>query len=162
MTSMCLLRHVRDEGDLAGALDRRLQLALVLGAGAGNASRQDLAALGHERPDQLHVLVVDVVDLVRAELADLATAEQRAALSLFLVARLLVPGAAASTAAAARSSLSEWHGLNLSYFKTVVVLVVRLARGTSLTGLALRRQAALHAPALRVRAAPRLHGVDDF
>src|SRR5258707_1395449 len=114
MTSIFLLRHIRDERDLAGALDRRLQLALVLGAGAGNAPRQDLAALGHERPDQLHILVVDVVDLVRAELADLATAEQRAALSFFLVARLLVAAAAAAAAtAAARSSLSEWHGLNL-------------------------------------------------
>src|SRR4051812_30259893 len=162
MTSMCLLRHIRDERDLAGALDRRLQLALVLGAGSGNAPRQDLAALGDERPDQLHVLVVDVVDLVRAELADLAAAEQRAALSLFLVAGLLVAGAAASAAAAPRSSLSEWHGLNLPHFKTVVVLVVRLARGAALTGLSLGRQAALHAPALRVLAAPRLHGVDDF
>src|SRR4051812_30655621 len=162
MTSMCLLRHIRNERDLAGALDRRLQLALVLGAGAGNAPRQDLAALRHERPDQLHVLVVDVVDLVRAELADLAPAEQRAALSLFLVARLLVAGAAAPAAAAARSSLSEWHGLNLPHFKTVVVLVVRLARRTPFTRLPLRRQPALDAAALGVAPAARLHGIDDF
>src|SRR3954466_7870563 len=146
MTSMCLLRHVRDERDLARALDRRLQLALVLGAGARDPPRQDLAALGHERPDQLHVLVVDVVDLVRAELADLAPAEQRAPLSLFLVARLLVAATAAATAAAAaRSSLSKWHGLHLSHFKAVVVLVVRLAGRPAFTGLALRRQAALDA-----------------
>src|SRR6478672_7630262 len=109
---MCLLRHIRDERDLPGALDRRLQLALMLGAGAGDAPRQDLAALGHERTDQLDVLVVDVVDLVRAELADLAPAEQRSSLPLFLFARFLVAVAAAS-AAAARSSLSRWHGLNL-------------------------------------------------
>src|SRR5438045_8005032 len=115
---MCLLRHIRDERDLAGALDCRLQLALMFRAGPGNTPRQDLAALGDERPDQLDVLVVDVVDLVRAELADLATAEQRAALPLFLVARFLVAGAAASAAAAARSSLSEWHGLNPPHFKT--------------------------------------------
>src|SRR5471032_2690326 len=110
MTSMaCLLfGDVRNQRDLPGALDRRLQLALVLRAGSGNAPRQDLAALGHERPDELHVLVVDVVDLVRAELADLAATEHRAALPLFLVARFLVAAAAASTAAA-RSSLSEWH-----------------------------------------------------
>src|ERR1041385_6275421 len=118
---MCLLRHVRDEGDLARAFDCRLQLALVLGAGAGNAPRQNLAALGHERPDQLHILVVDVVDLVRAELADLAAAEQCAALSLFLIARLLVAVAAAAPAAAPRSSLSEWHGLNLPRVKSIVV-----------------------------------------
>src|SRR5689334_9720735 len=75
-----------------------------------DAPRQNLAALRHERPDQLHVLVVDVVDLVRAELADLAAAEQRAALTLRLVAALLV-AAAAAAARAARSSVSEWHRL---------------------------------------------------
>src|SRR3954452_19740274 len=160
MTSMCLLRHIRDERDLAGALDRRLQLALVLGAGARNAPRQNLAALGHERPDQLHVLVVDVVDLVRTEFADLAPAEQRAALALFLLARFLV--AAAAAPASARSSLSEWHGLNLPCFKTVVILVVRLAGRTPFTRLPLRRQPALDAAALGVGPAARLHGVDDF
>jgi hypothetical protein len=46
-------------------------------AGARDAARQDLGALGHERHQQLRVLVVDVVDLVRAELADLARAEHR-------------------------------------------------------------------------------------
>src|SRR4051812_7880074 len=88
------IRHVRDERDLTGALDRRLQLALVHRAGPGDPARQDLAALGHERTNQLRVLVVDVVDLVRAELADLAAAEQRAALTLRLVAGLLVALAA--------------------------------------------------------------------
>src|SRR5947209_8740351 len=101
------IRHVRNQRDLARALDRRLQLPLMHRAGARDAPRENLAALGHERPDQLHVLVVDVVDLVRAELADLATTEERAALSLFLVSRLLVAAAAAATAA--RASLSEWH-----------------------------------------------------
>src|SRR5690242_16512012 len=100
--------HVRDQGDLTRALDRRLQLPLMHRAGAGDAPREDLAALGHERADQLHVLVIDVVDLVRAELADLAAAEQRPPLSLRLVAGLLVAAAAAT--AAARASLSEWHG----------------------------------------------------
>src|SRR5580765_1565884 len=159
---MFLLRHIRNERDLPGALDRRLQLALVLGAGSGNAPRQDLAALGHERPDQLDVLVVDVVDLVRAELADLATAEQRAALSLFLVARFLVAGPAAPAAAAPRSSLSEWHGLNLPHFKSIVVLIVRLAGRPALARLPLRRQSALDAPALRVGPPSRLDGIDHF
>src|SRR5262249_52137562 len=78
----------------------------------------------------------------------------------FLVVGLLVAAAAAT--AAARASLSEWHGLNLPYFESIVVLVVRLAGGTALTGLALRRQPALHAPALGVRAPTGLHGVDDL
>src|SRR5207247_5613606 len=100
MTSMFLVRYIRDERDLARALDRRLQLALVHRAGAGDAARQDLAALRHEWADQLDVLVIDVVDLVRAELADLAAPEQRPPLTLRLVARFLVAAAAAAAAAA--------------------------------------------------------------
>src|SRR5262245_59498694 len=85
----CSIRHVRNECDLPGALERDLQFALVHRAGAGNPPRQDLAALGNERSQQLHVLVVDVVDLVRAELADLAPAEHGTALAVLLVARFL-------------------------------------------------------------------------
>src|SRR4051812_15551804 len=98
--------HVRNERDLARPLDCGLQLALVHRARARDAARQDLAALGNERTDQFDVLVVDVVDLVRAELADLAATEQRAALALFLVAGFLVSAAAA---AAPRTPLSKRH-----------------------------------------------------
>src|SRR3981081_2671174 len=87
------VRHVRNQCDLARALDRRLQLPLMHRACARDAPREDLAALGNERADQLHILVIDVVDLVRTELADLATTEQRAALPLFLVAGFLVAAA---------------------------------------------------------------------
>jgi len=59
----------------------------------------------HERRQQLDVLVVDVVDLVRAELADLPAAEHRAALALFLVARFLL----AALAARSRSLSKWWH-----------------------------------------------------
>src|SRR6185295_12263605 len=97
-----LLRHIRYERNLTRALDRRLELPLVHGAGARNAARQDLAALRDEGTDQLHVLVVDVVDLVRAELADLAPAEHRPPLPLLFLLVLLVP--AATTAATARAS----------------------------------------------------------
>src|SRR5688572_16578258 len=104
------VRHVRNERDLTRALDGGLQLALVHRAGSGDAARQDLAALRNERTDQLHVLVVDVVDLVRAELADLAATEHRTPLSLLLVAGLLVAAAstAATSTATARPSLSKW------------------------------------------------------
>src|SRR6266446_3963654 len=106
-----LVRHIRNERDLSRALDRSLQLPLVHRARARNAARQNLAALGHEGPDELDVLVVDVVDLVRAELADLAPAEQRASLALLFVAGFLVAGAAAAAApaAASRASVSERH-----------------------------------------------------
>src|SRR5207253_4883041 len=90
------IRHVWNQRNLARALDGGLQLALVHRARARDAPRQDLAALGDERADQLHVLVVDVVDLVRAELADFSTAEQRPALALRFVAALLVAAAAAA------------------------------------------------------------------
>ena len=63
------------------------QLALVLGAGSEHPPRQDLAPLGHEGAEQLDVLVVDVVDLVRAELADLAPAEEVALAALLAAAR---------------------------------------------------------------------------
>src|SRR5688572_31879320 len=97
MISIVLLRGVRDERQLARPHDRRAQLALVHGARARDATRQDLGPLGDERHQELGVLVVDVVDLVRAELADLAAAEHRPAL-LAVLARL--PRGARATAAA--------------------------------------------------------------
>src|SRR5713101_7414034 len=95
MTSIVnpLLRHVRNQRDLTRALDGRLQFSLMHGARAGNPARQNLAALGNERPDDLHVFVIDVVDLVRAELADFAASEQRAALALAFFAGFLVAAA---------------------------------------------------------------------
>src|SRR5436190_6193080 len=77
-----LLGRVRDERQLARAHQRYPQLPLVQCAGARDTARQNLRALRHEREQQLGVLVVDVVDLVRAELAHLAAAEHRAALAV--------------------------------------------------------------------------------
>src|SRR5258706_13007372 len=130
MISMVSIRHIGNQRELARALDRRLQFALVHGAGAGDAARQDLAALGHERSQQLDVLVVDIVDLVRAELADLPAPKHRAALALFLVPRLLVAAAAAASTApaAARASLSKWHCLGLPHVKSIIVHIVGFAR----------------------------------
>ena len=53
-------------------LQRDGQPTLVLGAGAGLAARLDLGAVGQEAAQPHQVLVVDVVDLVDAELANLA------------------------------------------------------------------------------------------
>src|SRR5207244_4115591 len=44
--------------------------------GARDAARQDLGVLEDVLLQQLHILVVDVLDAVRAELADLAAAEE--------------------------------------------------------------------------------------
>jgi hypothetical protein len=54
------------------------ELPLVAGTAARDAARDDLAALGDEAPEPSRVLVVDEVDLVGAELADLAPAEPAA------------------------------------------------------------------------------------
>src|SRR5262249_23040513 len=70
------VRRVRQQRDRPRALDRRLELALVQRAGARDAPRQDLAALGDEALQQLDVLPVDVLELLRAELADLAPADE--------------------------------------------------------------------------------------
>src|SRR3954469_106074 len=70
-----LVRGVGNERQLAGALQRDLQLALPLGARARETARLDLAALGDELHQQPHVLVVDVVDLLRPELADATAAK---------------------------------------------------------------------------------------
>ena len=51
------------------------QPPLVRGAHARNAARDDLAALRHEGVQHLHVLVVDVVDLLDAEAAHLLAPE---------------------------------------------------------------------------------------
>src|SRR3989304_6242389 len=66
------------QGDVARPLDGHLQLPLVRSADARNPPRQDLAPVAHELPDR-HVLVVNVVDLLHAELADAAPAEKAAA-----------------------------------------------------------------------------------
>src|SRR5690349_7329440 len=84
---MMLLRRVRDQRQLTGAHDGRAQLPLVGRASTGDPAWQDLGAFGDERHQQLDVLVVDVVDLVRAELADLTAPEHRAALLAILPLR---------------------------------------------------------------------------
>src|SRR5712691_6350915 len=160
MTSIkASISNVRNQRDLTRALDGRLQLPLMHRAGAGDAPRQNLAALGHEGTEQLDVFVVDVVDLVRAELADFAPAEQRTALPLFLIAGLLVLVAAAATAA--RASLSKWH-LSLHHVETIVFEIFHLARGASFARLALRRQPALHAAPLRFGLALGARALDHF
>jgi hypothetical protein len=47
----------------------------VSGTSAGEAARQNLAALGNELADQAHVLVIDHVDLFRTKLANFAAAK---------------------------------------------------------------------------------------
>src|SRR5262249_16159180 len=106
-----LVRDVRDECQLAGALDGQLQLALPLGAGARQPSRLDLAALGDELHQQPHILVVDVVDLFRPELADAAATDHAppppASAACALVAGALRTAAAPAATTTATKSFSH-------------------------------------------------------
>src|SRR5699024_11058426 len=72
-TALRSLGHVGQQRDHTGTLDGRGQLTLMLGAGAGHAAGQDLAALaGVLHAQAHHVLVVDVLNFIHAELANLA------------------------------------------------------------------------------------------
>src|SRR4051794_11669229 len=84
------VRDVRKKAQFPGALYRDRELLLVPAAGAGDASRADLALLAHRAAQHAEVLVVDDVDLVLAELAGLAPAAARCAL-LVTPARCLLP-----------------------------------------------------------------------
>src|SRR5207253_11463900 len=64
-----LARDVGQQGHLARALDSDSDLALVSPAGAGDPPRADLALLRDVAAELVDVLVVDVVDLLAAEVA---------------------------------------------------------------------------------------------
>jgi len=69
---------VGQKGKIGGArLHGSRQLALVVRLGAGDAGGNDLAVLVDEILEQLDILVVDFLDLLRGEAAELAALEQR-------------------------------------------------------------------------------------
>ena len=69
----------RQQGDIPGLLDGAGQTALMRGADAGQAARNDLAALGHKPLQQTDIAVGDGVDLLGTELAHLLAAKELAA-----------------------------------------------------------------------------------
>src|SRR5262245_7425713 len=69
-----VLRRVREQGDVSGALEGNRQLALVAGAGPRLATRLDLGSLREVAAEAVNLLVVDLDRLVGTEGADLATA----------------------------------------------------------------------------------------
>ena len=64
--------HVRQKSDLTGALDGLGELTLMMSAGTGSATRQDLAAFGQETAKLRSVLIIDRLALINAELANLS------------------------------------------------------------------------------------------
>src|ERR1039457_1336136 len=65
----------RHQSDVARLLDGFGQSPLMGSADSGDAARRDLATLGDERVEELHFLVVDVVDPLDAEAADFLAPE---------------------------------------------------------------------------------------
>src|SRR3712207_4762886 len=79
MTSMScrsLFHDVGEKAEVAGALDRGGQLALLLAGNGGDPARDDLAALGDEALEQADVLIVDEGSVLAREGAALAAAEK--------------------------------------------------------------------------------------
>src|SRR5438132_1954867 len=68
---LALVRGVRGQRDVAGALERDREPALMTRAGPRDATRKDLASLAHEAAEAGDLLVVDQVDLLHTEVADL-------------------------------------------------------------------------------------------
>src|SRR5436309_15435667 len=69
-----VLRRVRQERDVSGALERDGEFPLMTGARAGLAARLDLGSLREVAAEAVDLLVVDQDGLVGAERADLAAA----------------------------------------------------------------------------------------
>src|SRR5258708_23684522 len=73
-----LLHEIGQQGEETGALDRLGELALLLRRHRRDPARHDLAALGDEALQQLHVLVVDLGRGRPGEGAGFAAPEERA------------------------------------------------------------------------------------
>src|SRR5947209_1778069 len=67
---------VRHQREIARALHRGRELALIVGARSGDPRRDDLAVFADEVLQQIDVLVVDPLDLLGGEAAELAALEE--------------------------------------------------------------------------------------
>src|SRR5262245_56877419 len=87
---IALYSDVGDQGRDAGAFEGDAQLALVPGAGAGDAAWHDAAALRDEALQKRDILEIDVIDFFAAEAAHaLAAIEVAASAHSFLLLLLL-------------------------------------------------------------------------
>src|SRR5712691_248861 len=68
---LALVGGVGEQGDVAGALERDREPPLVTRTGSGDATRKDLASLADEAAQARDLLVVDEMDLLHTEVADL-------------------------------------------------------------------------------------------
>src|SRR5580704_6296084 len=99
MTGLLLLLRCasgkRQQRDVARLLDGRGQPVLMRRAHSGQPPGHDFAAFGHELPEQPVILIVDVRDLLRAELANFLAPEK---LSSTFTRRTAGPGSPAASA----------------------------------------------------------------
>ena len=72
-----LVGNVGKKCHLACSLDSSSELSLVKSASAGNTSGEDLSALGDELSELCNILVVDLVNLILAEDANLLSSVHR-------------------------------------------------------------------------------------
>ncbi len=68
---LTLVGRIREQGDVTGALERDREAPLVTSAGSRDATGQDLASLANEAAKPGDLLVVDEVDLLHTEVANL-------------------------------------------------------------------------------------------
>ncbi len=72
-----LVRYVGKKCHLACSLDSYGELSLVKSAGAGNTSGEDLCSLGNELSELSNILVINSINLVLAEDANLLSSVHR-------------------------------------------------------------------------------------
>src|SRR4029079_13954225 len=93
---------VRQEFEEPRTLDRSAELALITGLRAGDPRGYDLAILLHEVLQDVDVLVVDLLDVLRGEAAELLALEQ-------VVAALAAASVLLELSLALASPHGTWH-----------------------------------------------------
>ena len=78
---------VRDQRNISGALDRGGQLTLMECTGAGDSAGQNLCTLSHALLQTVDILVVDALNLIGAEHANLSARSLAAALRSLMIHR---------------------------------------------------------------------------
>ena len=76
---------VRQQREVTGALDCGINLTLIVGLGAGQAGRHDLAVFLNEILQGINILVVNLFNVCGGEAAEFFAFEQRILLLAFLL-----------------------------------------------------------------------------
>src|SRR5262245_17606948 len=104
-----LVRRERQKRGVASALYRTRKHSLMRSAGTRYSPGQNLAAFRNKPRQHSRVLVIDIVNFIRAELARLTCANEASAPTLAaaaIVAASLVPGVAAHNSSSSSSDSS--------------------------------------------------------